>query len=154
MSVTRALGVSLSATLNANLKESRAFYNDEPDSPGEDGTFWSRDYLRRSTAGGFLTWRNHDRLSVIAGAEYEDERQSGTSEFSASFGTFPDSIAVQRNNAGYFTQATVSVGRSVLTAGGRLDDNSQFGSHGTYRTGVVYRSFSSGIPHDWHCQAE
>jgi len=143
LSVTRALGVSLSATLNANLKESRAFYNDEPDSPGEDGTFWSRDYLRRSTAGGFLTWRNHDRLSVIAGAEYEDERQSGTSEFSASFGTFPDSIAVQRNNAGYFTQATVSVGRSVLTVGGRLDDNSQFGSHGTYRAGVVYRLAAS-----------
>ncbi len=138
LSVSRSLGASLSATANAGLKESRAFYNDEPDSPGEDGTFWSRDYLRRSGAGGFVTWRAHDKVTVMGGVDYEDERQSGTSEFSASYGTFPDSIAVQRNTMGYFTQATLTVGRSVLTGGGRLDDNSQFGSHGTYRVGLVY----------------
>ena len=138
LSVTRSLGASLSATASASLKESRVFFNDEPDSPGEDGTFWSRDYLRRSGAGGLVTWRAHDKVSLMGGVEYEDERQSGTSEFSASFGTFPDSIAVQRNTTGYFTQANVIVGRGVLTAGGRLDDNSQFGSHGTYRLGLVY----------------
>jgi len=138
LSVTRSLGTTLSATASASLKESRAFYNDEPDSPGEDGTFWSRDYLRRSGAGGLVTWRAHDRVSLIGGIDYEDERQSGTSEFSASYGTFPDSIAVQRNTTGYFTQATMIAGRSVVTAGGRLDDNSQFGSHGTYRVGLVY----------------
>src|SRR5436190_763622 len=138
LSVTRSLGTTLSATASASLKESRAFYNDEPDSPGEDGTFWSRDYVRRSGAGGLVTWRAHDRVSLIGGIDYEDERQSGTSEFSASYGTFPDSIAVQRNTTGYFTQATMIVGRSVVMAGGRLDDNSQFGSHGTYRVGLVY----------------
>lgn len=139
LSVTRTLSASLAATANASLKESRAFFNDEPDSPGEDGTFWSRDYLRRSGAGGLVTWRPHDRVTLIGGIEYEDQRQSGTSEFSASYGTFPDSIDVQRNTTGYFTQATMIVGRGVVTAGGRLDDNSQFGSHGTYRAGVVYR---------------
>ena len=94
--------------------------------------------MRRSGAGGLVTWRAHDRVSLIGGIDYEDERQSGTSEFSASYGTFPDSIAVQRNTTGYFTQATMIVGRSVVMAGGRLDDNSQFGSHGTYRVGLVY----------------
>ncbi|HEY7192247.1 MAG TPA: TonB-dependent receptor [Gemmatimonadales bacterium] len=138
VSVTRSLSASLSATASASLKESRAFFNDEPDSPGEDGTFWSRDYLRRSGAGGLVTWRAHDKVSLMGGVEYEDERQSGTSEFSASFGTFPDSIAVQRNTTGFFTQATLIVGRGVMTAGGRRDDNSQFGSHGTYRVGLVY----------------
>ncbi|HMG18815.1 MAG TPA: TonB-dependent receptor, partial [Gemmatimonadales bacterium] len=37
------------------------------------------------------------------------------------------------------TQALISAGRSAITVGGRLDDNSQFGTHGTYRAGLVYR---------------
>jgi len=127
------------ARLSAGLKESRVFYNDEPDSPGEDGTFWSRDYLRRFTTSGTMTWRPRGGISVISGIEYEDERQRGTSEFSASFGTFPDSIGVQRHNAGYFTQAMIARGQATLTLGGRLDDNSQFGTHTTYRAGLVYR---------------
>jgi len=134
----RALG-HLEVRLSAGLKESRVFYNDEPDSPGEDGTFWSRDYLRRSTTSGTMTWRPRGGISVISGVEYEDERQRGTSEFSASFGTFPDSIGVQRHNAGYFTQAMIARGQAALMLGGRLDDNSQFGTHATYRTGLVYR---------------
>jgi vitamin B12 transporter len=139
VSVGRFLGQHLESRVTASVKESRLFFNDEPDSPGEDGTFRSRDYLRRSSVGAFVTWRNHDKISVISGVEYEDERQRGTSEFSASFGAFPDSIAVQRNNTGYFTQAVIGAGRAAVTLGGRVDDNSQFGSHGTYRAGVVYR---------------
>src|SRR5262249_23058395 len=138
LSVTRSIAANLSATASANLKESRAFYNDEPDSPGEDGAFWSKDYLRRSGAGALLTWRNRDKLSVIGGFEYEDESQSGRSEFSESYGAFPDSVEVQRNTTCYFTQATAMLGLGVVTLGGRLDDNSQFGSHGTYRAGLVY----------------
>src|SRR3989441_6619296 len=139
LNVGRVLSHGLEARFNAGLKESRLFYNDEPDSPGEDGTFWSRDYLRRSTTGGLVTWHARDGINVTGGVEYEDERQRGTSEFSASFGTFPDSIRVQRHNTGYFSQAVISVGRTALTLGGRVDDNSQFGSHITYRTGLVYR---------------
>src|ERR1044072_6697611 len=59
--------------------------------------------------------------------------------FSASFGDFPDSIHVQRNNTGYFTEALLPAGPTVWTLGARLDDNSQFGAHGTYRAGLVYR---------------
>jgi vitamin B12 transporter len=78
-------------------------------------------------------------FSVTGGIEYEDERQRGTSDFSASYGNFPDSIRVQRHNTGYFTQALMVAGRAAITLGGRLDENSQFGSHDTYRAGVVYR---------------
>jgi vitamin B12 transporter len=139
LSVGRVLGQHLEARVTASVKESRLFFNDEPDSPGEDGTFWSKDWVRRATSSALLTWRAHDAVSVTGGIEYEDERQRGTSEFSASFGTFPDSIRVQRNNTGYFTQAVIGAGHAAVTVGGRLDDNSQFGSHATYRTGVVYR---------------
>ncbi|OLC06145.1 MAG: hypothetical protein AUH41_13430 [Gemmatimonadetes bacterium 13_1_40CM_66_11] len=139
LNVGRVLSHGLEARFNADLKESRLFYNDEPDSPGEDGTFWSRDYLRRSTTGGLVTWHARDGINVTGGVEYEDERQRGTSEFSASFGTFPDSIRVQRHNTGYFAQTLVARGAAAFTLGGRLDDNSQFNTHGTYRAGVVYR---------------
>ncbi|HEV8380658.1 MAG TPA: TonB-dependent receptor [Gemmatimonadales bacterium] len=140
LSAGRVLGEHLEARINVALKEARQFYNDEPDSPGEDGAFWSRDYLRRSSVGAFVTWRNHDKINVISGVEYEDERQRGRSEFTTRAGPpFPDSIAVQRNNTGYFTQAVIGAGRASVTLGGRVDDNSEFGSHGTYRAGVVYR---------------
>ena len=139
LSADRALGAHLSARISAGLKESRLFFNDEPDSPGEDGTFWSRDWVRRASTSALLTWSSSRGVTVTGGVEYEDERQRGTSEFSASFGTFPDSIGVQRNNTGYFTQAVIARGRAALTLGGRLDDNSQFGDHGTFRAGVVYR---------------
>jgi len=119
--------------------EARMLYNDEPDSPGEDGTFWSNDWVLRSSTNALLTWSNADKVAVTTGIEYEDQRQRGTSEFSASFGTFPNPpIDVDRTTVGYLTQAVVSRGRATVTAGGRLDDNSQFGTHGTYRAGIVY----------------
>ena len=139
LSVDRILGPHVDVRVSAGLKEARLFFNDEPDSPGEDGTFWSKDWVRRATTSALLSWRALDAISLTGGVEYEDERQRGTSEFSASFGTFPDSIGVHRHNTGYFTQALISAGRTALTLGGRLDENSQFGSHATYRTGLVYR---------------
>ncbi len=120
------------------VREARMFYNDEPDSPGEDGTYWSNDFVRRATATSLLTWRAHGAITVTGGLEYEDQRQRGTSEFSASFGTFPDSIQVQRHNTGYFTQGLISAGRAAITVGGRFDANSEFGTHATYRAGIVY----------------
>ncbi|MFN2572052.1 MAG: TonB-dependent receptor plug domain-containing protein [Gemmatimonadales bacterium] len=139
LSASRLLGNHIEARVEAAVKEARQLFNDEPDSPGEDGAFRSRDYLRRSRATAVLAWRTRDKISVISGLEYEDERQRGMSDFSASFGDFPDSIRVQRNNTGYFTEAVVAAGSAALTVGGRVDDNSQFGTHGTYRAGVVYR---------------
>ncbi len=139
VSAGRLWGKHVETRGHVAVREARQFFNDEPDSPGEDGTFWSRDYVRRSTTSALIIWRPRTEISVISGLEYEDERQRGRSEFSASFGTFPDSIAVQRNGIGYFTQTVIATGQAAVTLGGRLDDNSQFGTHRTYRAGIVYR---------------
>ncbi len=139
LSAGRLLGRHLEARVTAGVKEARQLYTDDPDSPGQDG-YWSRDYVRRATTSAMLNWRASGGASVTGGIEYEDERQHGRSQFtSAAFGPFPDSIDVQRNNTGYFTQAVVPAGRAAVTLGSRLDDNSQFGTHATYRAGVVYR---------------
>ena len=135
----RVLGQHLDARISAGLKESRLLYSDEPATPSQAAFFWSHDWIRRATTGALLNWSARSGLSLTGGIEYEDERQRGTSLFSASYGTFPDSIGVQRNNTGYFTQALVVAGAAAITVGTRLDDNSQFGTHGTYRAGVVYR---------------
>jgi vitamin B12 transporter len=143
LSAGRVLG-SFEARLLATWREVRLLFNDEPDSPAQDGAFRSRDYVRRATTGGLLTWRTKD-LTLTGGLEYEDERQRGRSEFSASFGTFPDSIAVLRFTTGYFTQAIIGTGEPIaITLGGRVDGNSQFGTHATYRGGLVYR-----VESDW-----
>lgn len=136
--VQRALG-AFDVVAQGTLRETRQLSNDEPDSPGEDGTFWSNDYVRRAAGGLLLTWRIQGSTALSAGVDYEDERQRGRSEFSASFGTFPDSIRVRRTNAGYYAQAVLDAWPLTVTAGARIDDNSTFDMHGTYRVGVVYR---------------
>ena len=137
--VLRRVVGSVEVSTQATWREARQLFNDEPDSPGEDGTFWSDDYVRRAGAGLLLTWRSRGEgsTSVSAGVDYEDESQRGRSEFSASFGTFPDSIDVQRWTTGYYAQAVLDARSVAITAGGRLDDNSQFDTHGTYRIGIV-----------------
>jgi len=137
----RVLGQHFDARVTAGVKEARLFYNDEPDSPGEDVTYWSRDFVRRATTSALLTWHAAERVSVSGGIELEAERQRGTSQFSSTLsGSGPlDTIAVRRNNNGYFGQAVLTVGAAAVTVGGRLDANSQFGTHATYRAGLVYR---------------
>jgi len=136
----RSLG-AVEVSTQATWREARQLFNDEPDSPLDStrATFWSNDYVRRAGAGLLLTWRPHGEgsTSVSAGVDYEDERQRGRSEFSASFGTFPDSIDVQRWTTGFYAQAVLDARSVAITAGGRLDDNSQFDTHGTYRVGFV-----------------
>ena len=138
LSLRRTMG-SIEVSTQATWREARQLFNDEPDSPGEDGTFWNNDYVRRAGAGLLLTWRPREEAStsLSAGVDYEDERQRGRSEFSASFGTFPDSIDVQRWTTGYYAQAVLDARSVAITAGGRVDDNSQFDTHGTYRIGIV-----------------
>ncbi len=135
----RRLGAGFEVRGVAALRELRLRSEDRPDSPGEDGSFESRDLVRRASGGALATWRRAG-TAVTAGIDYEDERQTGRSVFSASYGTFPDSINVVRSNTGYYAQALLTGERPVgLTLGARLDDNSQFGAHGTFRAGVSYR---------------
>ena len=139
LAVGRVLGAGLEARVEGSLREARLLFVDDPDSPGEDGAFWSRDYVRRARGGVLLTWRPRG-AALAAGVDYEDERQRGRSEFSASYGTFPDSIAVRRWTAGYYAQALLgTTGPVAVTLGARVDDNSQFGGHATFRAGATWR---------------
>jgi vitamin B12 transporter len=132
LGATRRFAGHWEAGIGGELHEARLFYNNEPDSVGDFNEFWSKDWIRRASANTLVTWRNADLVALTAGIEYEDQRQRGTNEFGPP-------VDVQRNTIGYLTQAVVSVGQSGVTVGARLDDNSQFGTHGTYRAGLSYR---------------
>ena len=139
LSANRTMGAFELRILAAG-KESRLFYNNEPDSPAEDETTWTRDYVRRASASALLDWRPRATINVTAGLEYEDQRQQGSFEFSSGGSVSQGSIQVQRHNTGYLMQGLFSAGRAAITLGARLDDNSQFGTHATFRTGLVFQA--------------
>jgi len=138
LGVRRTFG-QVELSTQATLREVRQLYTNEPDTPSQDG-FESNDYVRRAAGGVLLTWRARPTTAFSAGVDYEDERQRGRSVFnSAAFGLFPDSIHVQRWTASYYAQAVLDAWPLAITAGARLDDNSAFDTHATYRVGVVFR---------------
>jgi len=138
LSVRRSLGV-LEVTAQGTWRETRQLFNNEPDTVGADSS-GSSDYVRRAAAGLVLAWRpdRQSSTTLSAGIDYEDERQRGHGESSSSFGTFRDSLNVQRWTTGYYAQAVLDASPLALTAGVRLDDNSQFNTHATYRVGAVF----------------
>ena len=140
LDLTRRLGRALEVRLLGTWQETRIAFSDEPDSPADDGSFTSHDLVRRSSAGLAMHWRPRPGMVFTGGAELEDQRQRGRSEFAASYGTFPDSMDVGRWNGGYYGQALLGTsGPLAVTLGARLDRNSQFDSHATGRAGVSYR---------------
>jgi vitamin B12 transporter len=135
LSLRRTVG-NVEIGADAAFRETRQLFSDDPDSPGQDASA-SDDLVRRAAGGMLLTWRPRSSASLTAGIDYEDESQRGRSVFVSGGTPFPDSIDVQRWTTGYYAQAVVDLSLLAITAGGRLDDNSEFDTHGTYRVGAV-----------------
>lgn len=83
-------------------------------------------------------------LAGAVGVHYEDERQrqagSTTSNFGAGVATDLDTFRAARSTRALYTEAAISPSaRLTLTGGGRLDDNSAFGTLATWRLGASLR---------------
>jgi len=137
LQLRRTLG-TLELGADATFRETRQLFTDDPDSQGQDA-FRSDDLIRRAGAGMLLTWRPRASTALTAGVDYEDESQQGRSVFVSGGTAFPDSVDVQRWTTGYYAQAVFDLSPVAITAGGRVDDNSAFDTHGTYRVGLVFR---------------
>ncbi len=79
-------------------------------------------------------------LAATVGFQYEDERQrqagSTTSNFGSGVFTQEDAFRAQRSTRAAYGEAAYVAGEAAtLNAGVRLDDNSAFGSAGTWRLG-------------------
>ena len=122
------------------------------DSPGDTlGFFGSQSQtriLRRSLdARGIVRASQGIRLTAGFAAEFEDLREFDRSEFNFGSPAFPDTVQVSsdapfsatRRDVGGYGQGVFDLGaRTVLNVGARVDDNQGFGSHFTYRAGMVY----------------
>lgn len=122
--------VSARASLDWHREDSR--FDDAADSPGDTTAFCcfhSRDLVQRLLVGARADVRLPPRATVTAGVERELQRQTGTT------------LDTSRGNSGLYAQILAGLGTAVtLTAGGRFDDNRQFGSHVTGRAGVAWRA--------------
>ena len=95
----------------------------------DDATYayHSKDVTRRLAAG-VRTDLQPATAIVTIGAEYQHESQAGSN------------LDTTRRNSALFAQLlTGTTGPVSLTLGARLDDNQQFGTHGTARAGLVWR---------------
>jgi vitamin B12 transporter len=122
--------VSARASLDWHREDSR--FDDASDSPGDTTAFCcfhSRDLVQRLLVGARADVHLPPGATVTAGVERELQRQTGTT------------LDTSRGNAGVYAQLLVGLGTAVtLTAGGRFDDNQQFGAHLTGRAGVAWRA--------------
>ena len=115
----RRLTGTVEARILVGLRETRQGYSNPP--------FESRELVRRETWGALVNWRRGAASVITAGVEYEEEGQFG-------------SIRARRTNAAYYAQGLLGVNRALTgTCGARLEDNSAFGTHVTYRAGASYR---------------
>jgi vitamin B12 transporter len=137
-------GPSLSAEATHNFSERVAArasfawhredsrFDDASDSPGDTTAFCcfhGRDLVQRLLIGARTDVRLPPGVTLTAGLERELQRQSGTT------------LDTSRGNSGLYGQVLAGLGTTVtLTAGGRFDDNRQFGSHLTGRAGVAWRA--------------
>ena len=75
---------------------------------------------------------------LTGGLEFEEEKERGFNESESQFGPSNGSFDASRGNWGYYAQAMVDVVGASLVAGGRIDDNEQFGTFATYRFAAAY----------------
>ena len=116
--------------------------DDRPDGPADTLGYFAynsvRTVVRRSAD---LRVNAHVPAGVVltAGATLEWQRERSATETGSEFGPSASAFEAERANRGYYAQlyATPAGGLS-LTIGGRLDDNSAFGTFVSYRGGAAY----------------
>jgi len=98
----------------------------------------------RSGADIRLTTALASSLAVVVGGQYEDERQrqtgSTTSNFGVGIGTEQDQFRATRSTTTAYGEVALDLVSGVtLTGGGRVDENSAFGTLGSWRLGGTAR---------------
>jgi vitamin B12 transporter len=76
---------------------------------------------------------------VTLGTEYSRDTERSASLSQSEFGDFPDSFRAARENRAFYAQGQGSRSRWDYTIGGRVDDNSAFGTFRTARVGSAFR---------------
>lgn len=138
------LSSGLSVQLLGTASRTEDGFSNRMDHPGDTVSFGfvaSREGRSHRT-GADLRFRaaGDGPVAATVGFQYEDERQrqagSTMSNFGSGIFTEEDSFRARRSTRALYGEMAYTLGESAtLTAGMRLDDNSAFGSAGTWRLG-------------------
>ena len=125
-----------------STSESSPRTNDGPDGPADTLGFYgyySRGTVVRRLADLRTTLRTGDRGAVTLGGEFSrDTERSGDLSVSAE-AEYTSSFRAARENRALYVQAVDERGPLSLQVGGRLDENSTFGTFRTVRAGAAWR---------------
>ena len=116
--------------------------NDGPDSPADTSGFFgyfSRSVETRRSGDARLNLRYGARGVFTVGEEIAADREEQSSLSLSQYGNSPGSFEASRHNSGTFVQAIGDAGdRFSYVVGGRLDQNSAFGTFPTMRASLAY----------------
>lgn len=117
--------------------------NDGPDDAADTTGFYgyyARGTVTRRLADLRSTWRIASAQFVTLGVEYARDTERSQSVSLSEFGDFPDTFRAARENRAVYAQGQGSRGSLDYTVGGRLDENSAFGTFHTARAGLGWRA--------------
>lgn len=148
--VSVELGRRLSGRVETRLlfgtTENDSRLDDDPDAPGDTTLiFHSRDRVRRRNAEVRANWQAGPATVITGGIGFEDARLRHTDDCQFySGGSFFDCSGAPmdrtRRTHALFLQWLGGIGRAVsANLGARVEDNQQFGTFVTWRTGVAWR---------------
>lgn len=85
-----------------------------------------------------LEYRPVGGTVLSLGGAVEDQSRDSFNRSESAFGTSRGSLDRSRGARALYAEAVTEVGPLSLSAGARVDDNEQFGTHDTYRAGAVW----------------
>ena len=137
----RRIGERVELRLLVGFTERDTRYDDAPDNPGDTALVYSnQQWISRRNAEARANIRAGGGVLTL-GAGLEDARLRSSDQCTSVFGPCSSPpMDTSRSSVAVFAQAQTDVGRPwVVSAGVRLDDNSQFGTFVTWRAGAAWR---------------
>lgn len=116
--------------------------NDGPDTPGDTLGFFgyiARGSVKRRLLDTRTTARLGEAQFITLGAEWSRDQERTNSVLFSEYGDYPDALRAARENRALYAQAHGERGAVTYTLGGRIDENSAFGSFQTMRLGAGWR---------------
>ena len=123
------------------MNETDGRVDNAPDDATDSTDIHSRDRVRRRSAELRVNWQLRPGATLTGGASVEEARLRSTFSCRTSFGDCSSlPMDKTRPTRASFVQVLTGIGRPVsLNAGGRLEDNGQFGTFATWRVGAAWR---------------
>lgn len=139
------LGYELTPELEARVQvqthQLTSATDDRPDGPADTlgaYAFESQQDVDRWGTDARVEYRPAAGTILTLGGSVENQDRDSFNRSESAFGTSRGSMDRSRGNRALYAQAVTQLGPVSLSAGARVDDNEQFGTHDTYRGGATW----------------